>query len=118
MTVGQRVSLMDVVLNTVSGTITIGDDTIFGHGCMVLTGRHDLADGRRRSLGDGGADEVPPSGHDIVIGSGCWISSGAIISGGVTIGDDVVVAAGAVVVADVPDGAVVGGVPARVLRRS
>lgn len=113
---GDRVSLMNTVLNTVSGSITIGDRTIFGHNCMVLTGRHDFEDGRRKNLR--GEREVPSVGQDVAIGSGCWIASGAIILGGVTIGDDVIVAGGAVVTCDVPDGTVVGGVPARPITRS
>ena len=111
--VGRGVSLMNTVLNTASGSITIGDNTIFGHNCMVLTGRHDFSDGRRKNLAGGG--EVPRDGHDISIGSGCWIASGVIITGSVTIGDDVIVAAGAVVTKDVPSGSMVGGVPARPL---
>jgi acetyltransferase-like isoleucine patch superfamily enzyme len=112
---GDRVSLMNTVLNTVSGTITIGDRTIFGHNCMVLTGRHDFEDGRRKNLR--GEREVPTEGQDITIGSGCWIASGAVILGGVTIGDNVLVAGGAVVTCDLPDGAVVAGVPARPITR-
>lgn len=52
----------------------------------------------------------------VVIGNQVWIGARAIILKGVTIGDGAVIAAGAVVSRDVPAGALVGGVPARVLR--
>ena len=45
-----------------------------------------------------------------------WIGSNAAILPGVTIGDWAVVAAGAVVTCDVPDMAVAGGVPAKVIK--
>ena len=48
------------------------------------------------------------------IKNGAWIGAGAIILKGVTIGSNAVVAAGAVVTQNVPDCAVVKGVPARV----
>jgi acetyltransferase-like isoleucine patch superfamily enzyme len=47
---------------------------------------------------------------------GCWIGIGAVILPGVTVGRNAVVAANAVVTRDVPDFAVVGGVPARVIQ--
>ena len=50
------------------------------------------------------------------IGNDVWIGQGAFIKGGVTIGDGAIVAAHAVVVKDVPPYAVVGGVPARVIK--
>ena len=51
------------------------------------------------------------------IGAGTWIGHGAIVLPGTTIGRHVVVAAGSVVRGTVEDHAVVGGSPARVLRR-
>lgn len=50
------------------------------------------------------------------IGNDVWIGNRAVIMGGVTVGDGAIVAAGAVVTKDVPPYAIVGGVPAKVIR--
>lgn len=50
------------------------------------------------------------------IGNDCWIGQGCFIAGGVQIGDGAVVLAGAHVVEDVPPYAIVGGVPAKIIR--
>jgi acetyltransferase-like isoleucine patch superfamily enzyme len=52
----------------------------------------------------------------IEIGNDVWIGEGAYIMDGVTIGDGAIVAAGAVVVKDIPPYAIVGGVPAKVIK--
>lgn len=54
--------------------------------------------------------------QSIEIGSDVWIGARAIVLGGISIGDGAIVAAGAVVTKDVPPYAIVGGVPARLLR--
>jgi acetyltransferase-like isoleucine patch superfamily enzyme len=54
--------------------------------------------------------------RDVRVGSNVWIGYGACILRGVTVGDNSVVGTNAVATKDVPDNAVVGGVPARVLR--
>lgn len=53
---------------------------------------------------------------NIVIGNDVWIASHALIMGGLTIGDGAIVAAGAVVTKDVPPYAIVGGVPAKIIK--
>lgn len=54
--------------------------------------------------------EIPTIGND------CWIGDNAFLVGGVIIGDGAIVLAGAVVTKDVPPYAIVGGVPAKVLK--
>jgi acetyltransferase-like isoleucine patch superfamily enzyme len=54
--------------------------------------------------------------RDVEVGSNCWIGYGACILRGVRVGDNSIVGANAVVTRDVPANAVVGGVPARVIR--
>lgn len=53
---------------------------------------------------------------EIVIGDDCWIASNSIILSNVKIGKGVVVAAGSVVNKDIPDFAIVGGVPAKIIK--
>lgn len=52
----------------------------------------------------------------VSIGNDVWIGEGAMIMGGKTIGDGAVIGAGALVTKDIPPYAIVGGVPARVIR--
>ena len=54
--------------------------------------------------------------RDVTIGHNVWVGYAASFLRGVTVGDNAVVGAGAVVCDDVPDNAVVGGVPAKVIR--
>ena len=53
---------------------------------------------------------------DIIIKDDVWIGYGAIILSGVTVGQGALIAAGAVVTKDVPPYAIVGGVPAKVIK--
>jgi maltose O-acetyltransferase len=59
---------------------------------------------------------IPPQAGAIRIKRGSYLAAGVIVTHGVTIGARCVVAAGAVVLRDVPDGARVGGIPAKELR--
>ena len=52
----------------------------------------------------------------VTIGNDVWIGMRSIIMPGVTIGNGAVIGAGAVVTKDVPDYAIVGGVPAKVIK--
>ena len=54
---------------------------------------------------------------DIVLGNDVWVGFEAVILAGVTIGDGAIIGARAVVTRDVPPYAIVGGVPARLIRR-
>ncbi len=61
-------------------------------------------------------ERLSVDGYDIVIGNDVWIGTKAMIKGGVTIGDGAIIAMGAVVTKNVPPYAIVGGVPAKVLK--
>ncbi len=92
-------------------SIEIGDDVYTGPYVYITDQNHGYSD-----------PEVPigkqwPVNAPVSIGAGCWLGTGAAVLPGATIGRNVVVAAGSVVRGTVPDHCVVGGVPARVLRR-
>ena len=57
---------------------------------------------------------APPK--KVTIGNDVWIGTRVIILPGVTIGNGVIIGAGAVVTKDVPDMAIVGGCPAKIIR--
>ena len=61
-------------------------------------------------------DLNPVKSKRVFIGNDVWIGSHVLINGGVTVGNGAVIGAGSVVVKDVPPYAIVGGVPAKVIR--
>ena len=63
------------------------------------------------------ADRATMIPAPIHIGKWVWIGANATVLPGVTIGDGAIVATGAVVTKDVPENTVVGGIPARVMRK-
>jgi len=93
------------------GGVEIGESTLVSMHCAILSSNHAIP-----SMGTLVRD-VPDELLPTKIGRDVWIGANAVILGGVTIGDGAVVAAGAVVTKDVEAGAVVAGLPARVLRK-
>lgn len=89
------------------GGITIGDNTLIGHNVVLTTLNHDFMPEKRSTT-------YPAP---IIIGKNVWIGANATVVPGVTIGDNAVIAAGAVVAKDVPENTVVGGVPARIIKK-
>jgi acetyltransferase-like isoleucine patch superfamily enzyme len=61
-------------------------------------------------------DGQPYTKGDVVIGSDVWIGEGAFILSGLKVGNGAVIGAHAVCVADIPDYAIVGGNPAKIIR--
>ncbi|MEO2202731.1 DapH/DapD/GlmU-related protein [Paenibacillus pabuli] len=106
-TIGQNVFLNTGCSFQDRGGITIGNGTMIGMNVTIATLNHGLPLETR--------NVTYPS--PVTIGENVWIGSSATILPGVTIGSNAVVAAGAVVTKDVPENAVVAGVPAKVIKQ-
>ena len=89
------------------GGITIGDGTLIGPKTVIATLNHHQNPNKRANL-------IP---KPVKIGKNVWIGANATILPGVTIGDGAVIAAGALVSKDVEANTVVGGVPAKLIKR-
>jgi acetyltransferase-like isoleucine patch superfamily enzyme len=112
------------------GTVEIGAKTVIGQECTISAFQH-VSIGRECILADRvmlidfdhGVTEVERPirlqgiyKRDTRVGHNVWIGYGACVLRGITVGDNSVVGTSAVLTHDVPANAVVGGVPARVLR--
>ena len=87
--------------NVIMGPLEVGDEFSSGPYVCILGPRHPVLTSDQRG------------NNKTTIGNNVWISAGAIILFGVAIGDNAIISAGSVVTKDVPEGAFVGGNPAR-----
>lgn len=115
--IGDDVSLgQRPILLATRSQIKIGNHVMFGPEVTIRGGNHriDLVGRFMKSVKDDEKRSEDDLG--VVIEDDVWVGTRAIILHGVTIGRGAVVAAGAVVTRDVPPYAIVGGVPARIIR--
>jgi acetyltransferase-like isoleucine patch superfamily enzyme len=112
------------------GIVSIGAKTVMGQECTISSFQH-VSIGRECVIADRvmfidfdhGVVEVERPvrlqgiyKRDVNVGNNVWIGYGACILRGVTVGDNAVIGTNSVVTKDVPPNAVVGGLPARVIR--
>lgn len=106
LTIGARAVVNDRALLNAAAPLVIGDDAAISNDAQIHTG-YLRPEGRPREHGFGA----------VTIGENAWIAAGAIVSAGVSIGANSIVGAGSVVTRDVEADVLVGGVPARFIRR-
>jgi acetyltransferase-like isoleucine patch superfamily enzyme len=118
------------ILSCKDGDITLGDNANLGFHCEIFSGSsvtvgaHALfaaqvylvGGGHEFESRDAAVIDQPRTSRGIVLGDNVWLGAGAKVLDGIRIGSDAVVGANAVVTADLPQGAIAAGVPARVLR--
>ena len=92
-----------------NGTLSIGDNCDVAPEVTFETGGHTIGNSQRRA-GKGIT-------YNISVGDGCWIGANSTVLGGVNISDSCVVAACACVCKDVDINSLVGGVPAKLIRK-
>lgn len=89
------------------GGVVIGDDCQIGHNVVFATLNHGIAP----------KDRYHTYSAPIVLGKNVWVGSNATILQGVNIGDNAIVGAGAVVTRNVEANTIVGGIPAKLIKR-
>ena len=97
--------------NTIIGPVTIGNHVNLAQNVTVTGPNHNYQDAEKM------IDEQGVSTQPVVIEDDVWIGYNAIILGGVTIGTGAVIAAGAVVTENVEPYSIVGGVPAKLIKK-
>lgn len=108
--IGNNVGINHYCYIGVRGKISIGDNVIFGPRVSVFSENHNYL-----------MQDVPikyqgEKRQNTTIGSDVWLGANSVILAGVTIGDGAIIAAGAVVNKDIPPLAIVGGVPAKIIK--
>ncbi|WP_281355794.1 sugar O-acetyltransferase [Virgibacillus ihumii] len=89
--------------------VRIGNNCMMAPGVHIYTATHPLNSYERIAGKE--------YGKPVTIGDNVWIGGSAVINPGVTIGHNAVIASGAVITKDVPDNVVVGGNPAKIIKK-
>lgn len=106
LTMGEYASLSEAVDCYTVAPIIVGNQTTVSQGVKLCTASHDIT-----------SKIMELSYKPIVLGPNAWVAGWSIVLPGVTIGEGAVVAAGAVVTKDVEPWTVVGGNPAKFIKK-
>lgn len=108
--IGENVFLGPYVVMYGHGSISIGSHCLIAMGVKIVSSNHTIA--RRDVL----INSQPDIKSEIKIGKDVWIGADAKILAGVSIGDGAVIGAGSVVNKDVPEYAIVVGIPSKIIK--
>lgn len=108
--IGDYVGIAQNCFIQVRGHVKIGSRVILGPGVSIFSENHNIQD-LNIPIMDQGATR-----KGVIIGDDVWVGARVVILDGVSIGNHCVIAAGSIVNKDVPDYAIVGGVPAKILK--
>ena len=108
--IGDNVGIAANAFIAMRGKVEIGSNTILGPGVSIHAENHNFQEIDKPIKLQGATRK------GVKIGEDSWIGSKAVILDGVTIGNHAIIAAGAVVTKDIPDYAIVGGVPAKIIK--
>ena len=97
--------------------LTIGKKVIFGPKPTIITGDHRIDIQGKYIIDITDDEKLPENDQPVTIEDGCWIGANVTILKGVTIGHDSVVAAGSVVTKSCEPYSIIGGVPAKLIRK-
>jgi chloramphenicol O-acetyltransferase type B len=106
---GKNPNFNGLVVNGI-GDLVIGDNFHSGTDCLIITSIHNYNFGKRVPYDDTHIKKP------VIIGDNVWFGDRVTVIGKVKIGEGAIIQAGAVVVCDVPNGAIAGGNPARVFK--
>lgn len=90
--------------------VQIGNDVLIAGHCMIIPANHNFDDINKK------INQQGLNSKGIIIKNNVWIGSGCKILDGVTIDSGAIIAAGCVVTKDVPENAIVGGVPSKIIK--
>jgi acetyltransferase-like isoleucine patch superfamily enzyme len=108
-TIGSHVYVAKGNWISAADTVEIGDEVMFGPGCIVSSGNHTRIDNSFRY--------GPPQSAPIRIGKGAWIAGNSTITGGSFIGEGTLIGANSLVRGEIPPNVMYGGVPGKVLKQ-
>lgn len=127
---GRNFQICSHAMMVYTSRVAIGNDVYIAYGCwiqgyggvtfedQVMLGPYTILASSNHTRRDGAYRFGPPAAAPITMRRGSWTGAHVVVTAGVSVGAEAACAAGAVVTKDVPDGATVGGVPARVLGQS
>lgn len=115
--IGKNVNIGDDVSIRCADKIVIGNHVLMGSKVLIIDNSHGIYTGEKQDSPEAPPNERALSMKPIKIGDNVWIGEGAVIQQGVTIGAGSIIAANSVVTKDVPAQVIVGGIPAKVIKR-